>query len=217
MDCVLLNQSSEFQALLEHFKSKFAELSLQESGSGLIALRPCSNSEVVFVSWDQPTTPKMHTAMLWAHREFHPKRFISTGLADFCFDTDELYLIPKVCLRSAGRVDIEGAPVLYEEILFHSETQDQLTQLVKTETPRKESVLFSSDFRSSFEPEDLSWIRQTLGCDALDGTSGEILLMGKRLSIGVGCLKIQKKTPSALAKLVETWAKYAELKHSDPK
>lgn len=209
MYCVLLNNLSEFQETTQIVSPPArSPWVLKESGSGLVCLHDQKGkSPVFFVSWDQNTKAKLNSALLWAYRELHPKAFICSGKATLIPSTEQrTSYVPKICLRSAGRVDIQGSPVLYEELFFNELIQQNLIHSLKKTSPKDilmEGRLFSSDFKVNYEPEDLEWLNKNLGVDSVDIFSGDVLLMGKRLNLPVGHLKINYTHPKELA---QTWS-----------
>ncbi len=140
----------------------------------------------------------------WVHLNLNPKLVISSGLLISATGSvnDSTVAVPSFCLRSAGRVDM-GNSILYEEIAFDKNSQDLIRQALNPSSI--EDRLFSSEKFNS-NPETHEWIFSHLGTRAIDHLSGEILLMGKRFSAKIACVKISAaKESTGVQALAQTW------------
>jgi hypothetical protein len=150
-------------------------------------------------------TQRAKHAISWVHKNLHPQIFISSGLTDDwrTSSTEDTSFIPLSCLRSAGRIDMGGGPILYEEINFDPWVQNSLS---KHASPLKNtsSKTFGSD-REIVKDSEKQWLASHLNCQSYDTFSGELLLAGKRLGIRVGCIKFFDSDSKSLQSIVDFW------------
>jgi hypothetical protein len=118
---------------------------------------------------------------------------VITCLKPELFDgQDYLTAIPKRCLRSAGRGDLQTGPLLYEDMGFSDSVQINLAQTFLADTSSlvdPQLNIFSGfglDHNAAFEKT----ISEGVGCFGWDHVSGEVIQSCRRLAVRAGGLYV---------------------------
>jgi hypothetical protein len=204
---VTLSSESDFEFLARELSTDrgFAyELVTTGSGARLARSTEGSGAPHLGLASDDPAA--LRSLLVWAHRELHPEAFVSSGTVFACGRSwdPQRPLVPRVCYRSAGRLDFGGgSPVLYEEIPFDDVVQRRLCEKLFSSEPAENTGLFCSTKPvTSNETRDL--LGSKLDCQAVDAHTAEILIAGRHLAVPVGCLKALAG-PGAQEVLLRSW------------
>ncbi|MBS1983918.1 MAG: hypothetical protein JST16_07075 [Bdellovibrionales bacterium] len=207
---VVLRERGEFEGLREHFESLRAERYKRlTTGTGAEVLESPLDSGWPHLALASEDTRRVRAMAQWINRNLTFRGLVSSGLVTPCGPGDHEnspYFIPYQCLRSAGRMDVGGSPILYEEIPFSDEVQRELAQTLLLRPLEQRSQLFAID-RVITDAETKLWVRKTLDCEAFDDFTAELLLMGKRFGTRVGCLKVFENAKDPVLRLQEAWQK----------
>jgi len=124
----------------------------------------------------------------WVHLNWNPHVILSSGLflSPLALANQSELVVPNLCLRSAGRVDV-GGPVLYEELNLEQNTQKLLVEHLG-HNAKVERIFSAERVAPDFETHE--WISKNLGCRCVDSYTGELLLLAKRFSVKSACLKV---------------------------
>ena len=149
---------------------------------------------------------RTRAALQWINRNLPIQAIVSSGIVTPCHpeSTPQDYLIPSLCLRSAGRLDIGSSPVLYEELPFDPGIQKRLALTVLGNVPESAQRLFGTP-RLVTNPEVRRWLYDNLACTALDDVTAEIMIVSKRFGLRVGCLKVLETARDPTKLLQEAW------------
>lgn len=144
-----------------------------------------------------PGNLEIFQSIQWIHKSWQVSDFINfdalTCLSpELLTGHDYMISIPKRCLRSAGRGDLQTGPLLYEEMSYSESIQLGLAQQFRDESallldPQKN--IFSGlglDHDSSFE----NTIVEHAHCFAWDSVSGEVIQTCRRLAVRAGALYV---------------------------
>jgi len=213
MWAIALSHSKTFELFQKthDFSSHFESLS---TGTGV---KICKAREAKVASEQRPhvfladgPSEQMKNAISWVYKNLHPQALIGMDLCDdwrtaSINQGDLPFFVPTLCLRSAGRIDLGGGPILFEEIPFDPWIQIALSKqiLQRTFELDAKSKIFGSD-RLIQKSAEKTWLSEQLACQSYDTLSSELLLAGKRLSIKIGCLKVYQEKPDALATLIDS-------------
>lgn len=208
---VALKERGEFEGLREHFESnaepRFRRVTTGTGGELLEAPEGSGWPHLALLSSDPS---RMRAVSQWIHRNYHPRAIVSSGLITPLGDDESGdYFVPVRCLRSAGRIEVGGSPVLYEELSFDPEVQLHLRQTVLGTPPERPLQLFGAD-RELPDPELRRWLRANLHCQATDDFTAELLLIGKRFGTRIGCLRVFQTAKDPIRLLQESWTKLAQ-------
>lgn len=186
-----------YQALVKRFEREPAlVLDAQSHSLGfqtLLVSKEAAPAFGVLLVSDQPVV--IFQGMQWAHKNWQVSDFVSldalTGLSSGYFAEHEYRLaIPKHCLRSAGRGDLQSGPLLFEEVAFSDSVQMGLATTYSDLAPLfldPQLNLFSGtglDHDFNFERT----ISENVQCFAWDSVSAEVLQSSKRLAVRAGAL-----------------------------
>ena len=142
-----------------------------------------------FVTPEDPA--QIHHAISWVHKNLQPSAVISSDIAELCDLNDPQKIksfVPTSCLRSAGRNDFGGGPILFEEIFFNGDLQRQLLKAASETELSNSNKLFGTT-RAIKKSEERDWIFKNLGCQAYDPFTSQLLISGKRWGVPIGCIK----------------------------
>ncbi|HVJ65406.1 MAG TPA: hypothetical protein VM901_09135 [Bdellovibrionota bacterium] len=133
----------------------------------------------------------------WAHKTWQVSDFINFDALTSLDPTltegrDYMVAVPKRCLRSAGRGDLQQGPLLYEEMAFSESVQMMMAQWMNDDSASlidPQLNVFSGfglDHDAAFEHT----ISQNVKCFGWDNTTGEVLRSARRLAVRAGALYV---------------------------
>ena len=139
-----------------------------------------------------------------------PKALISSGCVDyFAEELKSSVLIPAECLNSPSRLEVGIAPILYENISFDKEIQENLKKAIAKKFEVSTTNLFSASELLK-KPEQVSWFERHLHISGMDNTSGALLIYAEALGLKTGCLKIPYQKKEALPLLGNAWKAFTD-------
>jgi hypothetical protein len=218
----ILDQDSEFEALSKSFlkmERKLYENQETPFGTRLLVLKEDTNKALPsFLLLDKD--PSGHRdAFRWVYKNLPIDTFVSTGvLEQSSLSTPEetSVFLPRLGLRSHGRLDFHSGPILYEEMLFDEATHRLLLNLLSplglpviTERP-----LFAANKPIKVE-ELYKVIENDLQSPGWDYFSSELMLFARHFSVKCACLKICKPKNN-LKDLTQLWMDLIQVRLSEP-
>lgn len=213
MWAIALNNTKTFDLLMQSLKRTVSYEVVTTSTGTKVAKAPivdqAADQRPHFFLIDRDAEQTKH-AISWVYKNLHPQALISSDLTDdwrqaFGEPQDEALFLPSSCLRSAGRIDMGGGPILFEEILFDRWVQIALAKqlLPKNRELNPQHKIFGSD-RPIVKPAEQHWLSEQVRCQSYDTSSGELLLAGKRLSLKIGCLKVFSGPAESMELVLDT-------------
>jgi hypothetical protein len=205
---IAVKERGEFESLREHLEAtgKIPFERVTTATGGEIYRSPDGTPGPHLVKVPDASV-KLHALAQWIHRNLRFTAIISSGVLRPCGaaqPASEEVFIPELACRSAGRLDMGSSPLLYEELSFDRELQSHIVQNVLRRPLETQGRICSVE-RVPNDREVVRWIGSELGCTGIDTFTAELLLIGKRFSTRVGCLKIWETAKDPVRKLVETW------------
>lgn len=212
MIVVALKERGEFEGLRERFEAsgakKYSRVSTATGGELLQSPEGASWPHLAHVTED---VSRLRTIIQWVHRNWPVSTIVSSGLIQpFTPEAAAAspYFLPKQCYRAAGRIDIGGAPLLYEQIAFDGLLQSELSQAVLRRPIDGNPALFGAD-RDLRDPTVMKWLNAHLDCSGSDTFTAELLGVAKRFGTPVGCLKVFENARNPIESLQDAWAMVA--------
>lgn len=208
-----LNGRGEFEGVREHLESgsehRFKRVTTGTGGEILEATPESRWPHLMLVPDDNQ---RLKAIAQWVQRHLPVSAIISSGLMNPCVPQapERAEFVPHLCLRSAGRVDIGGGVVLYEEIPFDNEIQQFISRKLLGKA-HSSGRIFCAD-RPLTDAETKSWILSNLDAQGTDEFTARLLLIGKRFGTRVGCFKVFENAKDPIQTLKEGWALLA---HTD--
>ena len=206
MWAALLNDENEFQTLIKHL-SKTLLLDMQQSttATGAQVAQSAKNSAVPYFAFAPDNQESSKHALLWLQHNLHPNAFISTGLVRSCGSTylQGPHFVPDQCVRTAGRVDMGGVPILFEEFSFDSITQRKIKSFLSL--PKDDKKRIFGPAKDITLPENREWIQKTFHCEGTDPHIGQFVRTVRSLGASSGCFKIFSESSRPLDVLCQSW------------
>lgn len=202
-----LKGRGEFEGIREHLESlgshQYKRVTTGTGGEVLQAPEESGWPHLMLI----PDDPQRLKAIAqWVHRNLAVTAVISSGLINPCVPAagEQPYFIPSLCLKSAGRVDIGGGVVLYEEIPFDREIQQAITQTLRDQRSEDADRIFCAD-RPIHDAETKRWIFANLTAAGTDDFTAELSLISKRFGTRVGCFKVFENRKDPIQDLKKGW------------
>jgi hypothetical protein len=220
MWAVALHSERSYQELLKTLGSQTEYKLVTTATGGNVAEAPRGTKYPhLFLVGDNLQQTKH--VLSWLHTNLHPSVIVSSDLCPDCEAGESgnathgnrgAYFVPPTCLRSAGRSDLGGAPVLFEELHFDSELRTKILTSLHESHVDSTHLLFGST-KNRHRPEECGWLFQHLNCRSWDSHTAELLLASQRLGAKVACLKVFERNDEneALGLLIAGWRRIVEL------
>ncbi len=199
---LIFREKKEYEEVLSFFEKQFASFGKYEThlpgSGGSIAKAPQEHlPHLVHLEGNGLIIRQVLQSL---ERNFQASALIGSGYAQSHLNQD--VLIPTTCLRSAGRLDFGGRPILYEELGFDMNLQKTFSQHFLATHDLHSGFVFSA-YRPLKNEEEMKWVNDHLNCQVFDDYSAELCLAAKSLKRPVSCVKFLRKDIQA-----KLWAKY---------
>ncbi len=133
----------------------------------------------------------------WIHKSWQVSDFLNfdavTGLLPDGFEgKDYLTAVPKRCLRSAGRGDLQTGPLLYEALAFSESIQLSVVEQFASDSAAliDPQLNIFSGFGLDHDIHFERTISEHVQCFGWDNVSGEVLQSCRRLAVRAGALYV---------------------------
>lgn len=198
MQVWVLSDEQIFEALQKKLEKEGLSLSTEHHGLGFKTTLATRMDEPIFGVLLIDSNPLLiFQAIQWIHKKWQVSDFVNfdsiTALNPKVFSgQDYLISIPKRCLRSAGRGDLQTGPLLYEEMAFSESVQIGLATRYHGDIAMLTDPQLSIFSGLGLE-HDINFERtivENANCLAWDTVSGEVLQSCRRLAVRAGALYV---------------------------
>ena len=149
----------------------------------------------------------------WGVRHLRLQALISSGTGLPCgteWAPSDL-VVPPVCYRSVGRIEINSPPILYEEIKLDRDLQSRLAGVLLPGRSIADLGIWSAR-KPLTSSETRDWLATRISCQIADTQTADLAISAKQRGLRVGCAKAIA-SPDSKSALADAWVRVARALH----